>query len=107
MRAVFSFFIAASFMIGNVVPAFAQRPQQPVTWANDVQSVKATIKQDEPTVSGTVSKVDRNKSLVDLQTPLGPFRIKVSSTKAQNLKEGDTLTVQLAHLERKNPLAEL
>lgn len=108
MRAVFSFFIAASFMIGTVVPAFAQRPLQPVTWATvDVQSVKATIKQDEPTVSGTVSKVDRNKSLIDLQTPLGPFRIKVSSTKVQNLKEGDTLTVQLAQLERKNPLAEL
>ncbi|MGH7964941.1 MAG: hypothetical protein ACRERD_24530 [Candidatus Binatia bacterium] len=108
MRTIFSFFIAMSLMIGGVAPAFAQQSLQRVAWEGvNKQEVKAIAKPNEPTLSGTVSKVDRNKNTVDLQTPLGPFRIKVSSIRAQNLNEGDILTVQLAQLERKNPLAEL
>jgi len=108
MRTGFSFFITLSLLLGSVGSAFAQRPLSPIAWDDiETQNVKATTRQNEPTVSGTVSKIDHDKRLVDLQTPLGPFRIKVSSARAQNLKEGDTLTVQLAQLERKNPLAEL
>jgi len=108
MRTVFSSFIVTSLLFGSVVSAFAQRPLKSAAWNDvDVQSVKAAVKPEEPTVSGTISKIDRNKKVVDLQTPLGPFKVPVSSTKAQGLKEGDTLTVTLAQLERKNPLAEL
>src|SRR5713101_7436784 len=108
MRAISSFLVIMSLAVSSVVPAFAQQTLQPGVERDVSEQGVTAVKEEfqpEPTISGTIHKVDRAKNMVDLRTPLGMFRIKVPPTKAQDLKEGETLTVQLAQVERKNPLA--
>jgi hypothetical protein len=88
--------LVALLAVGSAPPAFAQRrlPQDALggTCEQDSGAAKPHA-QGERALSATITNIDRQQGLLDLETEIGRVQMRAASDELQALQEGDTLLV--------------
>jgi len=76
--------IAATALLFSVAGASAQSSTPP-----------ASTDMNRHTMDGTVTKVDAKKGWIDVKTPDGSMKLHYPPAALQNVKKGDSVTVEL------------
>ncbi len=81
MKKVLALLIAVIFVIGSTIPALSAEPEK---------------KHGEHSMSGTITKIDHNTGMVSVKTGAGTLDVHFPPAEIKDLKEGDTITVNLS-----------